>query len=452
MDHEILEARIFCLDRLDAVDHMRRRSAKPRLLLHPVGQRGHARWRSGSAPGPALFVGVADKAERGKPLVTLVMRRLEAADRLLLGVSKVDAGTPDHVLAQLFRPSVPGAGGVIGAHDVVEDLLAVQGNHRLEALFRHQADGLTTGDRHPDLDRQVLGPRHHGDFFELVSAIGNRRRALEILAFEVKRLLVEAFQQKIEPLLKNRAVGFGVKQRGTEGLHFAGVIAAPDTHDDPAIGHDVGHCVVFGEPDRVPHRQNVEGAAEFETPGLGGEPKPELDQVRQALVAFALEMVLGGPKAVVTELVHQPSDIARGPEYLAQALIRVAAVVRRRAVAADIIELDLTDIERMKPFDHVVTNPPSPSAGSPRRPRPACRAQPDAPHQGSSESLYVQRSPRRSGRHSCAARCGPRHPRSAGSTPRSMAAAFPAWYCRAARKRVPRLHWRAPARSAIRAS
>src|ERR1700756_3638258 len=65
-------------------------------------------------------------------------------------------------------------------------------------------------------------------------------------------------------------------------------------------------------------------------------------------------MMLGGPEAVVAELVHQAGDIARGPEHLAQALVRIAAVVRWGAIEADIVERDLTDIKRVKPFDHVV--------------------------------------------------------------------------------------------------
>src|SRR5690349_15583908 len=121
-------------------------------------------------------------------------------------------------------------------------------------------------------------------------------------------------------------------------------------------------------------------------------------------------MMLGGPEAVVAELVHQPGYVARGPEYLAQALVRITAIVRRRAV-----ECDLPDIEGVKAFDHVVTKPLSSSAGSPRRPRPAGRARPDVRRRVSWLSAYSRRSLPQSARHSGAARCGPRHPRSARS-------------------------------------
>src|SRR6516225_204729 len=66
-------------------------------------------------------------------------------------------------------------------------------------------------------------------------------------------------------------------------------------------------------------------------------------------------MVLGGPEAVIAEIVHQAGDVTRGPEYFAKPLVRITPVVRRRAVEADIVELDLPDIKHVKPFDHNAT-------------------------------------------------------------------------------------------------
>ena len=72
-----------------------------------------------------MLVGVADKAERREPFVALVMRRLDPAHCLLLGVGQIEPCTPDHVLAELLWAAMSGAGGMIGAHHIVEDLLAV---------------------------------------------------------------------------------------------------------------------------------------------------------------------------------------------------------------------------------------------------------------------------------------------------------------------------------------
>src|SRR5215831_15117283 len=56
VDHEVLEPRILRRDRLDAVDHVRRRTAEPRLLLDPVGERGCARRRARRAPRAPLLM------------------------------------------------------------------------------------------------------------------------------------------------------------------------------------------------------------------------------------------------------------------------------------------------------------------------------------------------------------------------------------------------------------
>ena len=114
------------------------------------------------------------------------------------------------------------------------------------------------------------------------------------------------------------------------------MISAADAHDHAAVGDDVGHRVVLGQPDRMPHRDHVEGTAELQTPCLSGEPERELDEVRKALIAFALEVMLGRPQGVVAELVHQLGDVARRKEGLAQLVVAVAAGIGRRPLQSDI--------------------------------------------------------------------------------------------------------------------
>src|SRR5215831_3820978 len=48
------------------------------------------------------------------------------------------------------------------------------------------------------------------------------------------------------------------------GLDLAGAIAVPDAKDDPPAGQDVDHRVILGEPQRVPHRHDVEAAADVD--------------------------------------------------------------------------------------------------------------------------------------------------------------------------------------------
>src|SRR6266851_5331898 len=357
MDHEMLEAGISRRDRFDAVDHLSGWAAEPRLLRDAVAQGRHPRRCARHAPAAPRLVGIAHEAERREPFVALVMRWFDAAHRLRLAVGEEYAGALDDILAETLLPPVLAARRVIGAHHLVEDLLAVQGHHRLEAVTRHHLDRLAAGDRHPDLDRQMLRPRNHRDVLHRVAAIGYRRRALEILALVMEALLVEAFEEQLELLLEIGAIGFGIEQRRAEGLDLTGVIAAADAHDDAPVGNDVRHRIVFRQADRVPHRQHVEGATELEAFGLRRQPEAKLDEIRHALIALALEMMLGGPQRVKAERIHLLRDLARGSENLAQPLARIAPLVGRRAAEPEIVELDLTDIEDMELLDHGAAEP-----------------------------------------------------------------------------------------------
>src|SRR3989442_1403882 len=220
-------------------------------------------------------------------------------------------------------------------------------------------DGLAPRDRHPDLHGQVLRPRHTCDLAELVAAVLHRRRAVVALAVVAERLLVEALEQEVDLLLEQLPVRRLVDDGRPERLDLPRVVAASHAHDHATVGHDVRHRVVLGEADGVPHREDVEGAAELEAPRLRGEPERELDQVRETLVALALEVVLRRPQRVVPELVHQLGDVPRGEEHLAQPLVAVAPGVRRRALRSDVLQLDLADVERVESFDHRAVHPPS---------------------------------------------------------------------------------------------
>src|SRR5207253_10364279 len=85
------------------------------------------------------------------------------------------------------------------------------------------------------------------------------RRTLVTLAVVAERLLVEALQQEVDLLLEELTVRRLVYDRRPERLDFTGVISTADAHDHAAVGHDVGHRVVLGQPDRMPHRDHIEG-------------------------------------------------------------------------------------------------------------------------------------------------------------------------------------------------
>src|SRR5207302_5034115 len=153
MDHEAIEPGIFRLDRLDPVDHFGRRAAKPRLLSNSIPQRRRAGTCAGRTPGAPLLVGVTHKAEWREPFESLVMRRLEPPYRLVAALGQINAGAPNHVLAELLILAALLTGSVVSANDIVQDFLAVKRDHGFETVLRHELNGFAAGDRHPNLDR-----------------------------------------------------------------------------------------------------------------------------------------------------------------------------------------------------------------------------------------------------------------------------------------------------------
>jgi hypothetical protein len=86
-----------------------------------------------------------------------------------------------------------------------------------------------------------------------------------------ERLAFEGLEQDFDALLEHLAVGILVDEWRAEGLDLAGVVAAPDTEDDPPAGQDVGHRVILGEAQRMPHRHDVEAASDVQVPGDAGQ-------------------------------------------------------------------------------------------------------------------------------------------------------------------------------------
>ena len=144
-----------------------------------------------------------------------------------------------------------------------------------------------------------------GQLFEIVAAIGHPRRDRVVLALVREALVVERLEDDVDLLLEQLAVGRLVEQRRAEGLDLAGVIAAPDAKGDAAAGQDVGRRIILGQPQRVPHRRDVEAAADLDALRHMRQVQRRHQHVRDALVAFVLEMVLGHPEGVVAEPVHQ---------------------------------------------------------------------------------------------------------------------------------------------------
>ena len=79
--------------------------------------------------------------------------------------------------------------------------------------------------------------------------------------------------------------------------------------------------------------------------------------VRDALVALVLEVMLGQPQGLVPERVGGVGQRRRGVERLGQALVGVPAVVGGHARQPTPLQLDVADVERREARDH-----PAPAA------------------------------------------------------------------------------------------
>ena len=83
-----------------------------------------------------------------------------------------------------------------------------------------------------------------------------------MLSLVRKRLVVERLEDDVDLFFEEFAIGRLVEQRRAEGLDLAGMVAAPDAKGDASAAQDVGGGVILGQPQRMPHRGDVEAAAD----------------------------------------------------------------------------------------------------------------------------------------------------------------------------------------------
>jgi hypothetical protein len=167
-----------------------------------------------------------------------------------------------------------------------------------------------------------------------------------------ERLALEGLEQDLDTLLEHLAIGVLVEQRRAEGFDLAGVVTAPDAKDDAPAGQDVGHRVILGQAQRVPHRHDVEAAADPQVLGDAAQMHRHHQQVRNQFRAFGLEMMLGHPEGVVAALVHAPCVGHHLVKRLGELRLRIAAVVDRRAEIAEVFHVGGAVIGAVEFRDH----------------------------------------------------------------------------------------------------
>ena len=183
-----------------------------------------------------------------------------------------------------------------------------------------------------------------------------------MLALVRELLRVERLHEDVDLLLEQLAIRLGVEHRAAERLHLAAVIPAADAEDHAPPGEDVGGREILGQPERMPHRRDVESAAD-------AKPRREMSQmdgrhqdVRNALVALVLEVVLGQPEDAVPMLVHAPRDGLGLVEHRRQMLVRVASLVRGRGHLTHVPQIHVPGIHGRELADHVVPPLAKPSS------------------------------------------------------------------------------------------
>ena len=204
------------------------------------------------------------------------------------------------------------------------------------------------------LHRQAHRPRHQREFLQRIAAIRHLGRQRVVLAFVAERLLVERLEDDIDLFLEQLAVGRLVEQRRTERLHLARVIAAAEAEDHPAARQNVRHRVVLGQAQRMPHRRDVEAAADLQVLRHVRQMQRHHQHVGNALGALALEMMLRHPERVVAVTVHQHRHRLRLLQRGGEMLVVIQPIVDRRAGVADVVQIDMARVEAVEFRDHAV--------------------------------------------------------------------------------------------------
>ena len=163
---------------------------------------------------------------------------------------------------------------------------------------------------------------------------------------------VERLEDDVGLLFVQLAVGILIDQRRAERLHLARVVAAAEAEDHPAVAEDVRHRVVLGQAQRMPHRRDVEAAADLQVLRHVRQMQRHQQHVGDAFGALALEVVFGHPERVVAEAVHQHRHRLRLFQRGGEMRVVVAPIVDRRAGVADVVQIDVARVEAVEFRDH----------------------------------------------------------------------------------------------------
>ena len=179
-------------------------------------------------------------------------------------------------------------------------------------------------------------------------------REVEHVAVVRERVVVERQTDDLHRLVEHLAVEFvggdlvGVVEAadlGAERLGLTGHGASADPEDAATAREVVQRREVLRQLQRVPLRHDVERHPDPDPLGPFRQDRPDQQSVRDHLVAFVLEVVLGEPERVETELVGQHAhveDLLGRPPHL---VLVVPTIGRSGCAGTRIRHLDTTEQE-----------------------------------------------------------------------------------------------------------
>src|SRR6266446_969340 len=297
-EEDVFEARIARFNLLEIGHGLCRCTTEPRLLLKDFFKIGPGRDVSGHTARTCrrhLLVIVPQHAERCGKLDVLLKHGLESTLSFLVRLIHVAPEPQSQVLPQLELASVTRIRLLIQGHPALDVLGGGAQNHALNAVLGHKIEAplAATDDRLPRLHWQVAGTRYQGDLFKLIPPVRHRRRQRIVCALMREGRRVKRLHDDLELLLEQLTVGIGILHGRAKRFDLARMIPPPDPKDDPATRQDIRYGKILSESQGMPHGEHIEAAAEFELRGVLGQPETEHEEVRDAFIPLALEMVLG---------------------------------------------------------------------------------------------------------------------------------------------------------------
>src|SRR5262249_45616544 len=169
-------------------------------------------------------------------------------------------------------------------------------------------------------------------------------------------LIIKRLNNDIAPFREELAVGRLIEQRRPKRFDSPRMIATSHSKRHPPTGEDIGRSKILGQPQGMPHRGNVEAAANLNARGHVGQVHGHHQYIGNALVPLGLEVVFGHPEGGVAETVHELRHGLGLVKYCDQVLVRKPAIIDRYAAVAHVVHVDMASKQTIEFRNHARTS------------------------------------------------------------------------------------------------